>query len=207
MNTSSGAARIGRYDQASTIWADKMRVLGYYDGYLGFLSDWRATGRDAATVADIGAGTGAMAEAWVAVNGPPATLTLVDPSSGMLARAQTALERRGVAPLVLNRPLARDMLEPQDAVLAAHLIEHFDDPLATLRTLRGLLKESGYLWLVVSKPHWCSVIVWLKWRHRTYRTAEVTAMLADAGFSLVADYGFPSGPASRTSRGYLARAI
>lgn len=28
-----------RYDLAAPKWGDKMRTLGYYDGYLGFLSD------------------------------------------------------------------------------------------------------------------------------------------------------------------------
>jgi ubiquinone/menaquinone biosynthesis C-methylase UbiE len=80
-----------RYDTASPAWADKMRLLGYYDGYLGFLSHDRSRGASAARVADLGAGTGAMAEAWTAIHGPAADLTLIDPSSGMLDQAARVL--------------------------------------------------------------------------------------------------------------------
>ncbi len=76
-----------RYDSASGLWADKMRILGYYDGYLGFLSHWPGRAATPATLLDVGAGTGAMAEAWIAVHGAPPTVTLLDPSASMLNRA------------------------------------------------------------------------------------------------------------------------
>ena len=34
----SPQALADRYDSAASRWRDKMRALGYYDGYLGFLS-------------------------------------------------------------------------------------------------------------------------------------------------------------------------
>ena len=196
-----------RYDAVSDAWADKMRVLGYYDGYLGFLSHWQSAGQSAARVADIGTGTGAMAEAWVAINGAPGTLTLVDPAPAMLARASAMLQRRSVAPLTVAAPLSAQVVAPQDHLLAAHVIEHVADPGQALRDMRRLVVDGGRLWLVASRPHWCNVLIWLKWRHRTFRPEQITELLTDAGFALEETYGFPSGPPSRTSTGYVARAI
>ena len=199
----SETALTDRYDTASGLWADKMRVLGYYDGYLGFLSH-RPGRESAARVMDVGAGTGAMAEAWVAINGAPEALTLLDPSAGMLARAQVALARRGVAVQLRAEGLGVSRVPPQDALLAAHVIEHFADPLVALRLMAGALRPGGRLWLVVSKPHWCNAIIWLQWRHRTYTASRVADMLEAAGLRLEAEYAFPAGPPSRTSRGYVA---
>ncbi|MCK0169280.1 class I SAM-dependent methyltransferase [Jannaschia sp. S6380] len=194
-----------RYDAASTLWADKMRLLGYYDAYLGFLSHWAGRAADIRSVADVGAGTGAMAEAWTAVNGPDVDLTLIDPSASMLASGAFALGRRGIEVRRIAAPLSPLMVAPQDAVLAAHVIEHFADPVAALRDMATLLRPGGQLWLVVSKPHWCNAIIWLQWRHRTYDPDRVARLLDAAGFDLEDGYAFPSGPPSRTSRGYLAR--
>jgi demethylmenaquinone methyltransferase/2-methoxy-6-polyprenyl-1,4-benzoquinol methylase len=192
-----------RYDNAAPKWTDKMRALGYYDGYLGFLSEPGADPVQNAVVVDVGAGTGAFAEAWVAVNGPPSRLTLLDPSRAMLSRAAQALARRGVEART-HVGLLGDFEAQADEVLAAHVIEHCPDPRLALRQLRALLRPGGRLRLVVSKPHWCNAIIWVQWRHRTFGGAEMRDLLSEAGFSVENEYRFPSGPPSRTSRGFVA---
>lgn len=96
------------------------------------------------------------------------------------------------------------MIPPQDALLAAHLIEHFADPAAALAEMATLLRPGGRLWLVVSKPHWCNAIIWLQWRHRTYGPEEIARLVRLAGFAVERTYAFPSGPPSRTSQGLVA---
>ncbi len=203
----TAASLTDRYDTASGLWADKMRVLGYYDGYLGFLSHFPGRTPSNASVMDVGAGTGAMAEAWVAVHGAPRDLTLLDPSAAMLDRAAGALRRRNIVPKLMAQGLEDVDLPPHDVVLAAHVIEHFPDPARALSQIADLTAPGGQLWLVVSKPHWCNAIIWLQWRHRTYRPARVTELLESAGFSPEETYAFPAGPPSRTSFGYLARKV
>ena len=195
-----------KYDRAASRWRDKMRALGYYDAYLGFLSEPGTRPASGGRVIDVGAGTAAFAEAWVAVNGMPEDLLLVDLSQAMLERGRSMLGRRGVNARISAAALGPGMtVEPADEVLAAHLIEHIPDPLGALCDLKALLKPGGRLRLVVSKPHWCNAIIWLKWRHRTFALGEMRGLLANAGLDIEAEYDFPSGPPSRTSRGFVAR--
>ena len=194
-----------RYDIAAPRWGDKMRTLGYYDGYLGFLSAPSNLDNLNKRVIDVGSGTGAFAEAWVAIHGPPRELTLLEPSSAMLELGKAALNRRGVEPRILKSLLGHTpKTDPADVVLAAHVLEHCDDPLTALQQVRDLLVPGGQLRLVVSKPHWCNAIIWLQWRHRTFQKAEILALVQKAGFDVEQVYAFPSGPPSRTSQGIVA---
>lgn len=196
-----------RYDRAAPAWGDKMRTLGYYDGYLGFLSAPAERINGDVSVIDVGAGTASFAEAWVAVYGSPRELTLLDPSAAMLERGSAALGRRGVPVRQFRANLGEAQIPPADVVLAGHVIEHCGDPLEALRDMRDLLREGGRLHLVVSKPHWCNAIIWFQWRHRTFREAEILELMGQAGFHIERLYAFPSGPPSRTSRGIVATKI
>lgn len=197
----------GKYDAAASGWADKMRLLGYFDAYLGFLTADGFRAPAGFRLLDIGCGTGAAAEAWVAVQGADSDVTLLDPSAEMLVRASGALSRRNA-----RSSVTQDLLEthrpdrPYDGLLAAHVIEHAADPLDWLRSARTLVREGGQLWIVVSKPHWCNAIIWVQWRHRAYRAQQMRDLFQASGWTLEREYAFPAGPPSRTSRGYVARA-
>lgn len=194
-----------KYDSAAPKWRDKMRALGYYDGYLGFLSAPGLRPTRDAHVLDVGCGTGAMAEAWVAVNGAPERMTLLDPSEVMVRQAgQTLAQRQVTAQLRIG--MLGDALPKADEVLAAHVIEHCRDPAEALTSLKALLKPRGVLRLVVSKPHWCNAIIWLQWQHQTFTRPQMDALFEDTGLKLLSDYRFPSGPPSRTSHGYVLQA-
>ncbi|GFE52194.1 hypothetical protein So717_39470 [Roseobacter cerasinus] len=184
-----------------------MRALGYFDAYLGFLADHNPKAVPGTKVVDIGAGTGAMAEAWVALHGQPGRLALLDPSEAMLAVAEGALLRRNVTAESHVAGLEDARLGAFDVLLAAHVIEHFDDPLVALQAMRAMARPGARLYLAVSKPHWCNIIIWLQWRHRTFRDAEITGMLRRAGFAVDARHSFPAGPPSRTSFGVVAHAV
>ena len=94
--------------------------------------------------------------------------------------------------------------DPCDVVLAAHVLEHCDDPLTALAQMRDMLVPGGQLRLVVSKPHWCNAIIWLQWRHRTFQRAEILALVQDAGFEVEQVYAFPSGPRHAPAKGSCA---
>lgn len=193
-----------RYDSVAPRWGDKMRSLGYYDGYLGFLTAGDDLPPSGARVVDIGAGTAAFSEAWVASRGRPGSLTLLDPSREMLDRGLVALRGRGVTAVAVQGLLGQVDIEPVDVALAAHVIEHCPDPLAALRQMAAAVRPGGKLYLVVSKPHWCNAIIWLQWRHRTFSRDEIAQLVHDAGFRVDRTYTFPAGPPSRTSQGIVA---
>ena len=197
-----------KYDRAAPRWGDKMRLLGYFDAYLGFLSE-PGSRPDAATscILDLGAGTGAFAEAWVAVFGVPRELVLLDSSAAMLDRAKAALARRNVSPTLLCRDFS-DISDVgnMDEVLAAHVIEHMPDPAKGLTLIRAMLRPGGRLRLVASKPHWCNAIIWFQWRHRTFTPSAIRSLATETGYEIESEYAFPTGPPSRTSRGYVLRA-
>ena len=200
----SGTPPTGRYDDAAPRWGDKMRALGYFDAYLGFLAASGEGSPGSSRVIDIGAGTAAFSEAWVVSRGRPASLTLLDPSLEMLRRGEAALRRRGVEPRVAQGLLGEVDVEPGDVALAAHVIEHCPDPVVALRQIAAAVKPGGKLYLVVSKPHWCNAIIWLQWRHRTFRRDEITRLARAAGFIVDRLHSFPAGPPSRTSMGLAA---
>ena len=163
-----------RYNKASGQWRDKMRTRGYYDAYLGFLSLPKQHADTPVDVLDIGACTGAFAEAWVAINGAPRTLTLLEPSQPMLARASASLKERGVQAKRVTGTLEEpNTATPCDEVLVAHEIEHCPDALEARKNIRALTRMGGRLHLVASKPHWCNAIIWLQWRHRTFQRHEL----------------------------------
>lgn len=183
-----------------------MRSLGYYDGYLGFLAQPGQRPKPNTHLIDVGAGTAAFSEAWVAVNGAPSDLLLLDTSQAMLERGAAAIAQHGIKPRTAQCALENAAAHgPADEVLAAHLIEHIPDADMAMDGLRNLTVPGGKLRLVVSKPHWCNAIVWLKWRHRSFTPEAMRALLARHGLKLEAEYAFPQGPPSRTSRGYVAR--
>ncbi|MGZ2256750.1 class I SAM-dependent methyltransferase [Roseobacter sp. A03A-229] len=196
-----------RYTTAAPRWSDKMRALGYFDGYLGFIADQGREETAGQQVIDIGTGTGALAEAWVAIHGAPGRMALLDPSEAMLDVARGALLRREVVAETHHGALEDVQPDGFDVLLAAHVIEHFDDPMTALTAMRRLARPGARLLLVVSKPHWCNVIIWLQWRHRTFRPDEITDLMRRAGFEVETQYRFPSGPPSRTSFGVVARAV
>ncbi|MEM1351558.1 MAG: class I SAM-dependent methyltransferase [Pseudomonadota bacterium] len=199
------SSRTEKYDLAAPAWGDKMRALGYFDGYMGFLGTQAPLAQGDLSVTDVGAGSGSFAEAWVVIHGAPGAMTLLDPSQGMLHRAQAALHARGVAPRLVRSLLGAQSHEPVDVLLAAHVIEHCPDPAAALAQMHAMLRPGGRLFLVVSKPHWCNAIIWLQWRQRTFGKAEITKLVSAAGFGIEQHYAFPTGPPSRTSRGIIAR--
>lgn len=192
-----------KYDTAAPGWSDKMRLLGYFDAYLGFLSaDPSADlGHNAL---DVGCGTGAFAEARAVIR-PAGRVTLLEPSGKMLQKAESALSARGATVEAAQTRLQDfNTSGPFDCLLAAHVLEHCSDPVLALRQMRAWASPGATLWLVVSKPHWCNAIIWLQWRHRSFRPSAVAGMLQASGWDLQSQHSFPTGPPSRTSRGYRA---
>ncbi len=191
-----------RYDAAAPGWQARMDRLGYQAAYRGLVAAHAPKG--AARLLDAGCGAGDFTAAWRAERGDPAGLTLLDPSQGMLTCAVARHQTGALQPMTIAGSL--DALPPDpryDVILCAHVIEHLAAPLHGLHRLRQALVPGGVMLIVISKPHWCNRLIWLRWRHQSLPPSLVRALVSGAGLRLQDDHGFPTGPPSRTSHAYI----
>lgn len=189
-----------KYNRAASNWEQSTSRNGYHRAYNDFLKDHvRASG----AVLDAGTGTGTFARVWAEAGGSR-DLTLFDPSKEMLAAAEANLAAIDVTPKVTQAQVENfDPDMPYTTILAAHVIEHCAAPELALRRFADWLEPNGQLFLVVSKPHWCNWLIWLRFRHRWFSAHKVHQMARSAGLTPLNTHIFQSGPPSRTSLGYL----
>ena len=188
------------YDTAAPTWSKKALRLGYTKAYSHFLAKAALA---SGSVLDVGTGTGTFALSWIEAGGST-DLTLLDPSAEMLALARSQFAKSGLNPKTVNCGL-EDFLDDAsfEAILAAHVLEHFSNPSDALRRFAQKLSSGGRLYLIISKPHWCNWMIWLRFRHRWYRPEVICEMARNVGLTELQIHSFPTGPPSRTSLGYI----
>ncbi len=188
------------YNTAAAGWRRKIEALGYPKAYRALLDRHAPAPIHRMSVLDAGCGTGDFAAALVATRGTPHHLTLLDPAPEMLAIAQHhvagAEPRQGVI-----EDLARGA--QFDLILSAHALEHCPDLAQSLVCLAGVLRDGGTMILVLSKPHWCNLLIWLSWRHRILPPTRVREAAHLAGLLIDVECALTEGPPSRTSRAYI----
>ena len=167
--------------------------------------------RRSLSVLDAGAGTGAFALAllgWLARVSPrtDVDIDLFDSSQAMLGEAIRNLARDGYRARGLCQfiQLLSAPIPTYDIVVCGHVIEHSKTPARDLSVLKSLLKPSGILFLVVSKPSWLTVLLQLRWQHGAFSEPAAKMLLRDAGFRCAGSFSFPKGPPSITSLGLMA---
>jgi ubiquinone/menaquinone biosynthesis C-methylase UbiE len=200
-----------RYEAAAPSWGRQIARLGFPAAYDSMVAE--ALRRvplpphpaRPLRAADLGCGEGALAQSLVQALAPGSHLTLLDLSPAMLAQAvlRPGLEK---AQMLAGDLMAGDLPESSfDIVAAAHLVEHLDDFDGALKRMGRLLRPGGTLILSVSRPHWCSRLVWLNWRHRSFTEAAFCAALQQAGFAEIQAWPHAFGPPRRLSLAYAAR--
>jgi ubiquinone/menaquinone biosynthesis C-methylase UbiE len=195
-----------RYEAAASGWGRRMAWLGFPQAYRAALGQvLPGLPQGPISALDIGAGDGAFAAALADGIGAELKLALLDRSPAMLRAAEARLGP-GRARLITGDLMQAGLAgETFDLVTSAHVIEHLPDPAAALLQMARLTRPGGRLVLVVSQPHWCSHLVWLAWRHRRFRAAEVLGLLQRAGWEDPQCWQFPPGPPRRLSLVYSAR--
>ena len=105
-------------------------------------------------VADIGTGSGALAEAYLAAGASTRSMTLLDPSEAMLRDAVDRLQDYPTAFRPVHAEAGGDVLPETafDRVLMAHVLEHLEDPHAMLGWLYTRLKPGGQRAMKRSRP-------------------------------------------------------
>ncbi|MDQ2068620.1 class I SAM-dependent methyltransferase [Natronospira bacteriovora] len=139
---------------------------------------------------DVGCGTGLLLDRLkVAV--PGVSLTGIDPSPGMLARAR---ERLGDAVTLAQAP-AEQLPFPDgafDVVVSSSAFHYFRQPQAAVNEMARVLRPGGRLLLT----DWCRDFLtmrlfdrWLHWRDpahfRTWNQQEMRGFLGTAGFQSI----------------------
>ncbi len=188
------------YEKVAPHWSKKAHRLGYVGAYCDFLANSTLA---SGTVLDVGTGTGTFAFSWIETGGSK-DMILLDPSSEMLARAREKFMQRGLSPQIVHATFEDfPKNEKFDAILASHVLEHFDDASDVMQKFADQLLSGGRLYLTVSKPHWCNWMIWLRFRHRWFRPETICKMAQDAGLTKMRVHKFLTGPPSRTSLGYI----
>lgn len=195
-----------RYDGAASWWHEKIRELGYRSAYEDLVR--RAfEGQVASSVADIGTGSGDLAASYCSIVGAPERLALIDSSAAMLSQAIATVTDAQTVPGKLDTIHSSLETLKADAqfelVLCAHVIEHCEDPQGALQSIAQHIEPGGKALLVVSRPHWCQWVIWLRWQHRWFSSSQVERMAQVAGLKVLRKFQPCFGPPSRTSMGYL----
>jgi ubiquinone/menaquinone biosynthesis C-methylase UbiE len=193
-----------RYDLGADKWTMALERLGFPAAYRSLFAELDLYIRDK-DICDVGTGCGDFVAALTRVSGPSNSLTLIDPSRNMLAKAKTRL-RSECQRLHTNANGLENLRDHSkfDVVLGGHVLEHLTKPEEGLRQIFQLLRPGGRLVLSVSKPHVCQWLIWLKWRHGWFRSQQVTELLDRTGFTAISVRQFPCGVPARCSYAYVA---
>lgn len=193
------------YDRAARTWHRTISRIGFVDAYGELLDSLGRPSFAGKSVLDAGCGTAAFSLAF-GRRYPRASFDLLDVSEGMLDIATQNLAAEGLsgAGICCDVHDLAVRAKRYDVVLSAHLIEHCERPDHVLKALFDALRPGGSLIMVVSKPHWCTALVRMRWGHRAFRPREVESLLLNAGLRDIETHSFSAGPPKRLSAGYIA---
>ena len=205
----SGSPLINLYSRASSKWQSTIERLGYPAAYDELISRSVSTSQCSSpvNVLDVGAGTGTFTTALLQSSVAIDRVDLLEPSPDMLAVAEHRISPNANRLRCFSGRIGSTQVDAgtYDIILCAHVIEHIEDVQAGLAWMKSRLRGQGVLLLAVSKPHWCTSLVRMRWGHAAYSPPSVEQLLVTAGFSQIDSGPFSKGPPSRTSYGYTGR--
>lgn len=154
-------------------------------------------------VLDIGAGTGTLAKSFKQ-NYPQSNITLLDLNTEMLDQAVRDLSFP-VEIIHANAASYRSKGQVYDVVICAHVIEHMEDPVSTLRHWQSCFHEDSYIVLIVTRKKWFNSWLNLSWNLNLYHEDELLRKFKLAGYEVCHTLHLPGIVAGKLSRVYVAR--
>lgn len=144
---------------------------------------FEAIGKPSPRVLEVGCGEGRMLSVLESMG---ANVTGIEPDEEAARKAAARLKSGEVHATTLELAALKP---PYDVVTSWHVLEHAFDPVATLRLMRGLLADDG--WLVIEVPNLAVPGLPLDtghWQHvhlYDFEAVTLAATLARAGFGVV----------------------
>lgn len=186
-----------RYNAAAPNWRRMLEDHGFPAAYRKLATE--APHSRAQRLIDVGSGSGDLSKAYCQVRQRPIEHVLLDRARSMLDQAQQTFPSAAA----IQQDLFEYMhIQPFDVTLCAHVIEHCPNPQAAFHHLARITAPGGSLLLAISRPHFCQVFIWLRWRHRWFSADAVKAMGEAAGLELRRTIPFEKGVPARVSQGY-----
>jgi len=177
-----------KYDRAASTWHAMMQRLGYPAAYRQALRTMFAacplrSVDPAPAVLDCGTGSGTLSLAFARVWAAPFTLVATDTSAHMLDQARQRFEQTGIAAStrhsdVRHLPFANNSF---DIVMAAHLLEHLQDPDAALAEMVRVTRPGGVIILCLTRRSLPGFYIHMTWRTRLYTAQDVRALISATG--------------------------
>lgn len=152
------------------------------------ISTIRKLGFNSASVLDVGCGAGWVSNIW-ARHG--FDVTGLEPS---VARGDVASEKYGLK--VINGYVENVEIDRSfDIAILRHVIEHFFDPCAVLKKVRGLLKDDGVVVVIVPNidciGRYLFGVDWewvLPWHCNFFNKSSLKSLVENSGFEVVKSY-------------------
>jgi ubiquinone/menaquinone biosynthesis C-methylase UbiE len=193
------------YDKATVWWPKSISKMGVPAAYDDFIRRACPPGPIKSMI-DAGTGCGDLAIAVCTVKGAPAELTLIDTSVNMLGQAAPRFTSFGSSLKCHHGSIFDVEITTQaDLVLAGHLVEHCADPQLAIRRLADFTRPGGSLLMIISRPHWCNWLIWLRWRHRWFKPHQIKSWGQNVGLETPTVFSLRYGSPKRTSLGYSFR--
>lgn len=179
-----------RYDRVASGWDATLKRLGFNAVYTDLFADLQrdglldSIGADG-HVLDVGIGTGGLSAALLART--PAHITGIDISAAMLEVAEARLNKLGASYTLQLADFDSVACAGRrfDFAMAAHVIEHVENPVVSLACVRRMLLPGGRFLLVITRRGLWGSYLHLKWGIHTATVADVYNWFEQAGFQSV----------------------
>ncbi|NDJ53454.1 MAG: class I SAM-dependent methyltransferase [Chloroflexi bacterium] len=175
------------YEQVAGLWHTGLTWAGYQEAYRSAFEQlvqlgWFKHIASGERILDCGIGSGAFSQAFLRVLDRNLQLHGVDLSSQMLEQTEEKLTQSAH----LSRQDAGHLAYPMasfGAVLSAHMLEHFEQPLSGIQEMVRVLRPGGVLVLSFTRRSPVSAAMSAFWRNRSFTSADMLDWLRQAGLS------------------------